>query len=169
MSTLATTVLWTTLSVLGLLITLMLSAWAILTRPRGITFDACVIGDASFGDGKTRSFPLGFPPKRNLRKGDTFTVEARPQVTFLAKRLVIPSDVAGAFRVDDLRIGRASAFGFSIDARSFTEKEPPFHLKAPEIEAGTPVMLRITCVGDSRSHRLAAWISRHVASFEVVT
>jgi len=71
---------------------------------------------------KAREYPLGFPTTA-VGAGASATINAQPQVPFRGRRLIIPSDIAGAFLINDLKVGKNSMFPTSnpVPARAFTE------------------------------------------------
>lgn len=71
---------------------------------------------------KSREFPLGFP-ETSIDAGDTANVVTFPQVPFRGERLLIPSDIAGLFAIDDIKVGKNSQLVASgpLPARCFSE------------------------------------------------
>lgn len=71
---------------------------------------------------KAREYPLGFPTT-TVANGASASISAQPQVPFRGRRLIVPSDIAGSFLIDDLKIGKNSMFPSSnpVPARCFTE------------------------------------------------
>lgn len=71
---------------------------------------------------KAREYPLGFPTT-SVGAAASATISAQPQVPFRGRRLIVPSDIAGSFLIDDLKIGKNSMFPSSnpVPARAFTE------------------------------------------------
>lgn len=71
---------------------------------------------------KAREFPLGFPTTA-IAASASATVQTQPQVAFRGRRLLIPSDIAGAILINDLKVGQASQFTSSnpVPGRCFTE------------------------------------------------
>lgn len=71
---------------------------------------------------KAREYPLGFPTT-TVNAGASATISAQPQVPFRGRRLLIPSDIAGSFLINDLKVGKNSMFPTSnpVPARAFTE------------------------------------------------
>lgn len=74
------------------------------------------------GATKARKYTQGFGPTV-IAAGATVNIIVQPQVTFKGKRLVIPSDFAGAILLNDLKIGNISQLPSSnpIPGRMFTE------------------------------------------------
>ena len=71
---------------------------------------------------KSREYPLGFP-ETSILAGDTANVVTFPQIPFRGERLVIPSDIAGLFAIDDIKVGKNSQLVASgpLPARAFSE------------------------------------------------
>lgn len=71
---------------------------------------------------KAREYPLGFPTT-SVAAGATATVSSQPQVPFRGRRLIVPSDIAGSFLINDIKVGKTSMLPNSnpIPARAFTE------------------------------------------------
>ena len=59
---------------------------------------------------KSRVFPLGFESSAPVAAGASITIKSRPQVLFRGERLVLPSDIAGSFVIDDVKVGKDSQF-----------------------------------------------------------
>jgi hypothetical protein len=71
---------------------------------------------------KAREYPLGFPTT-SVAAGASQTISTQPQVPFRGRRLLVPSDIAGSFLIQDLKIGKNSMFPSAnpVPARAFTE------------------------------------------------
>lgn len=59
---------------------------------------------------KSRIFPLGFQSDGTVAAGGSVTIVSRPQVLFRGERLVLASDIAGSFTIDDVKVGKDSQF-----------------------------------------------------------
>jgi hypothetical protein len=94
---------------------------------------------------KAREFPLGFPTTA-IAAGATANVQTQPQVAFRGRRLVIPSDIAGALLVNDLKIGNASMFPNSnpIPGRMFSELAVGLDLNLDTAQISQVVSLNVT-------------------------
>jgi hypothetical protein len=94
---------------------------------------------------KAREFPLGFPTT-TIAAGATANVQTQPQVAFRGRRLVIPSDIAGALLVNDLKIGNASMFPNSnpIPGRMFSELAVGLDLNLDTAQISQVVSLNVT-------------------------
>jgi hypothetical protein len=72
---------------------------------------------------KGREYPLGFPATV-LAAGQVASIVTQPQVPFRGRRLIVPSDIAGAILINDLKVGKNSMFASAsgpVPARGFTE------------------------------------------------
>lgn len=74
------------------------------------------------GPTKARYFPLGVPAT-TIAAGLASTITVRPQVPFRPQRFIVPSDIAGAFTIGDIRVGKNSQFvtADAVPARAFQE------------------------------------------------
>lgn len=57
-----------------------------------------------------RVFPMGFESPAPIASGDSVLIIARPQVIFRPEYLRVPSDIAGDFAIDDIKVGKDSQF-----------------------------------------------------------
>lgn len=110
---------------------------------------------------KARRFPLGFVSNGTIASGDSATITSRPQVLFKGQRLVVPSDIAGDFTIDDVKVGKDSQFVAegAIPARMLQENavDVAFELDTAQISqdisvsvtniAGAPRIFRAGLVG----------------------
>ena len=93
---------------------------------------------------KSRRFPLGFASVGTVAATTSATIVSRPQVLFRGERLVVPSDIAGDFTIDDVKVGKDSQFVAegSIPARALQEDgiDVYFHLgNKPRCDRATHV------------------------------
>lgn len=130
---------------------------AIVTRV--MSENAIVLKDSK--PTKARRFPLGFVSNGTIAAGDSATITSRPQVLFKGQRLVVPSDVAGDFTVDDVKVGKDSQFVAegAIPARVLQENavDTAFELDTAQISqdisisvtniAGAPRTFRAALIG----------------------
>ena len=72
---------------------------------------------------KARLFPIGFTSDGVIAAGASAIIVSRPQVLFKGIRLSVPSDIAGDFTIDDLKVGKNSMFASesSLPARCMQE------------------------------------------------
>lgn len=95
---------------------------------------------------KLREFPLGFDSEANVAAGATVTVTTQPQIPFRVERLVVPSDLAGSFVVEELTVGKnpqlAAVVG--VPARVFDERAVGVRLRGDTAQVSQNVSLRIT-------------------------
>ncbi|HWA70690.1 MAG TPA: hypothetical protein VG937_00075 [Polyangiaceae bacterium] len=100
---------------------------------------------------KRRRFPLGFQPTTVLA-GATSNIPAAPQDMFRPERLVIPSDIAFDFGVQDVKVGNTSQLvsGGEVPAALFTEVsiDTHVHFKTAEIGNQISVSVRNKTTGD---------------------
>jgi hypothetical protein len=71
---------------------------------------------------KSREYPVGFPTT-TIPAGATVSIFLQPQVPFRGRRLIVPSDIAGALLINDLKVGKNSQFATSgpVPARVYSE------------------------------------------------
>ena len=72
---------------------------------------------------KSRLFPIGFTSDGVIAAGTSAIIVSRPQVLFKGLRVSIPSDIAGDFTLDDIKVGKNSMFASesSLPARCLQE------------------------------------------------
>lgn len=58
----------------------------------------------------SRVFPMGFESPAAIASGDSVLIIGRPQVIFRPEYLRVPSDIAGDFAIDDIKVGKDSQF-----------------------------------------------------------
>lgn len=96
---------------------------------------------------KSREYPLGFP-ETEITAGSTANVVAFPQIPFRGERLVIPSDIAGLFSIDDVKIGKNSQLVASgpLPARAFSEVSVGvgLHLDTAQVSQQITLVVRNT-------------------------
>jgi len=93
---------------------------------------------------KAREYPLGFPTTP-VAGGGTATVTSQPQVPFRPRRLIIPSDIAGSFLLNDILVGKNSMFPAPqpVPARAFTELGVGVDLNLDTAQISQIVTLRV--------------------------
>ena len=100
---------------------------------------------------KRRRFPLGFQPT-TVPAGATSNIPAAPQDMFRPERLVIPSDSAFDFGVQDVKVGNTSQLvsGGEVPAALFTEVaiDTHVHFKTAEIGNQISVSVRNKTIGE---------------------
>ena len=97
------------------------------------------------GPTKSRVQSLGFSSKA-VAPGDTVDIPARPQVKFRGTRLSIPSSIAPAFLIEDLKVGRASQFVASgaQSAETFKDTATADNIATDTADPGMDVVLIVT-------------------------
>jgi hypothetical protein len=93
-----------------------------------------------------RTFPLGFISNGAVPAGASVTIVSRPQVLFKGMRLVVPSDVAGDFSIDDVKVGKNSQFVAegAIPARILQENAVDVGFELDTAQISQDVTLSVT-------------------------
>ncbi len=93
---------------------------------------------------KRRRFPLGFQPT-TVAAGATSNIPAAPQDMFRPERLVIPSDIAFDFGVQDVKVGNTSQLvsGGEVPAAIFTEVSIDTHVHFKTAEIGNQISVSV--------------------------
>ncbi|MFZ5895546.1 MAG: hypothetical protein ACOY0T_31100 [Myxococcota bacterium] len=93
---------------------------------------------------KRRRFPLGFQPT-TVAAGATSNIPAAPQDMFRPERLVIPSDAAFDFGVQDVKVGNTSQLvsGGEVPAALFTEVSIDTHVHFKTAEIGNQISVSV--------------------------
>ena len=94
---------------------------------------------------KGREYPLGFGPV-TITAGSSQIIITQPQVPFKGRRLIIPSDFAGAILVNDIKVGKNSqlATSNSLPGRMFTEFAVGVDLSLDTAQISQQVTLNVT-------------------------
>lgn len=98
---------------------------------------------------KSRIFPLGFESDGPVASNDSVTITSRPQVLFRGERLVVPSDIAGDFTIDDLKVGKDSQFVAegSIPARVLQENAVDVLFQLDTAQISQDITISATNIG----------------------
>ena len=98
---------------------------------------------------KSRIIPMGFDSGIVVPPGGTATITQRPQVPFRPQRLVVPSDFAGVFLIQDLKVGNKSqlAANSALPARMFQEDATDSLLLLDTATPALDVVLIVTNIG----------------------
>ena len=107
--------------------------------------DAIAVVPRAYNRGRT--YFQGFGPTV-VAAGATANIIVQPQVTFKPNRLTVPSDIAGAIQINDLKIGQASQFPSSnaLPARGFTEFAVDSGLNFDTAQVSQQVSINVTNV-----------------------
>jgi hypothetical protein len=94
---------------------------------------------------KGREYPLGFGPT-TITAGSSAIIITQPQVPFKGRRLIIPSDFAGAILINDIKVGKNSqlATSNSLPGRMFTEFAVGVDLGLDTAQISQQVTLNVT-------------------------
>lgn len=73
---------------------------------------------------RVREYVQGFDSLTAIPAAGVQTITQRPQIPFRPERLVVPSDIAGMFLLQDVKVGKNSQFASTqaVPARVFDEK-----------------------------------------------
>lgn len=109
---------------------------------------------------KCREYPLGFASDAPVAAGASASITTRPQVPFRLDRLVVPSDLAGLFTIDDVKVGKNSQFAAegAVPARIFQENGVGVCLKGDTAQISMNVTIRVTNISGAASMFRAAVI-----------
>jgi hypothetical protein len=113
---------------------------------------------------KGREWVLGFGPV-TVVAGTGTTIITSPQVVFRGERLIVPSDIAGQFQIDDIRVGNKSQLvsANSLPARTFDEQGVGVRLQMDTAQISQQIVLSVTNFGGADSVFRASLIGRAVA------
>lgn len=111
---------------------------------------------------KSRVFPLGFESATTIAAGLSASITSRPQVIFKGQRLVVPSDVAGTFVLDDVKVGKDSQFVAegSIPARVLQENAVDVAFELDTAQISQDITLSVTNIGGAPAVFRAALIGQ---------
>lgn len=107
-----------------------------------------------------RRFPLGFESAAPIAAGDSVTITSRPQTLFKGARLVLPSDIAGDFIIDDLKVGKDSQFVAEgpIPGRVLQENATMVDFDLDTAQISQDISISVTNIGGApRTFRAALW------------
>lgn len=107
---------------------------------------------------KSREYPLGFVSAAPIAAGGSARITTRPQVPFRLDRLTVPSDIAGLFTIDDVKVGKNSQFAAegAVPARIFQENAVGVCLKGDTAQISMDVTISVTNIsGASATFRAA--------------
>lgn len=109
---------------------------------------------------RAREYPLGFVSNGAVGAGASARITTRPQVPFRLDRLVVPSDLAGLFTIDDVKVGKNSQFAAegSVPARIFQENGVGVCLKGDTAQISMDVTISVTNISGAASFFRAAVI-----------
>lgn len=105
---------------------------------------------------KARLFPIGFTSDGVIAAGASAIIVSRPQVLFRGLRLSVPSDIAGDFTIDDLKVGKNSMFASesSLPARCLQEDAWGVYMHMDTAQISQDVSLAVTNIsGADRTFR----------------
>lgn len=95
---------------------------------------------------KSREYVIGFDSTTTVAAAAQATITARPQVPFRGERLIVPSDIAGSFVIDDIRVGKNSQLvaAGAIPARTFEQTGVGVRLRLDTCQVSMDLILQVT-------------------------
>lgn len=95
---------------------------------------------------KSRLFPIGFTSDGVIPATASAVIITRPQVLFKGIRLSVPSDIAGDFTIDDIKVGKNSMFAAesSLPARCMQEDAWGVYMHLDTAQISQDVSLAVT-------------------------
>lgn len=95
---------------------------------------------------RARDIPMGFDSGVAVPAGGTVNITQRPQIPFRPARLTIPSDIAGSFLVNDMKVGNKSqlAANSALPGRMFQENAVGNNLLLDTASPAIDVVLSVT-------------------------
>lgn len=93
---------------------------------------------------------LGFDSDSPIKPGKTTRVISRPQVPFRPEKLVIPSELAHHFKVEDFRVGANSQFidSTGMPGQLFSADLSGLHIKGDTAQISQDVSFIVTNISD---------------------
>jgi hypothetical protein len=113
---------------------------------------------------KAREFPLGFESAGVVAAGLQATVISRPQIVFRPERLIVPSDIAGQFTVNDIIIGKNSqkVSTVAVPARTFDERGVGVRMQLDTAQISQDIALVVTNISGADATFRASMIGSAV-------
>jgi len=95
---------------------------------------------------KARLFPIGFTSDGVIAAGASAIIVSRPQVLFKGQRVSVPSDIAGDFTIDDIKVGKNSMFASesSLPARCLQEDAWGVYMHLDTAQISQDVSMAVT-------------------------
>jgi hypothetical protein len=97
----------------------------------------------------SRDYPIGFDSGTPIDAGGTLSITVQPQVLFRAERFVVPSDIAGQFLINDIKVGKDSmlAAAGSLPARAFDERAVGVRMMLATSQVSQQIIVSVTNIG----------------------
>ncbi len=113
---------------------------------------------------KGRTVPLGFDSETAIDPGQTRRITTRPQIIFRGQRFVVQNDIAGAFIIQDLIVGKNSQFAASgpLPARAFESNAFGVELELDTAQIGQDITVFVTNTSSTPTRFVATLIGRSV-------
>ncbi len=113
---------------------------------------------------KAREYPLGFLSDAQIAAGAQVRVISRPQIVFRGERLIIPSDIAGQFSINDIIVGKTSqkVSTTPVPGRVFDERGVGVRMAMDTAQISQDIVLDVTNIGGAAATFRAAIIGAAV-------
>lgn len=113
---------------------------------------------------RAREYPIGFVSAIPVPAGGTATVISRPQIVFRGERLLIPSDIAGQFVVNQLIVGKnpQQVSSDPIPGRVFDERGVGVRMSMDTAQISQDIAILVTNIGGAPATFRAAIIGAAV-------
>jgi hypothetical protein len=109
---------------------------------------------------RAREYPIGFLSAAPVAAGASVQVISQPQIVFRPERIVVPSDIAGQFSIDQVIVGKNNQFVASqpIPGRVFAENGVGVRLQMDTAQISQNIVLAVTNIGGAPATFRAAII-----------
>lgn len=109
---------------------------------------------------RAREYPLGFDSGVPVPAGAIVAITQQPQILFRSERLVIPSDIAGQFILQELLCGKDNMFAASgaVHARTFDERAVGVRLSLATSQVSQQIVMRVQNIGGAGARFFATMI-----------
>lgn len=109
---------------------------------------------------RAREYPIGFLSNGPILPGLSAQVISQPQIVFRPERIVIPSDIAGQFQLDQVIVGKNNQFVASqpIPGRVFAENGVGVRLQMDTAQISQNIVMQVTNIGGAAATFRAAII-----------
>lgn len=113
---------------------------------------------------KAREYAIGFLSAAPVAAGAQVQVVSRPQIVFRGERLLIPSDIAGQFQVDQIIVGKnpQQVSSNPLPGRVFDERGVGVRMQMDTAQISQDMVLLVTNIGGAPATFRAAIIGAAV-------
>lgn len=112
------------------------------------------------------SWPVPIDSITNVNPGTSRSITTNPQKLFKPERLVVPSNLASLFTIDDIKVGTRSQFAAngSLPASTFSEQAVAVPLDIETVQAAIDLVTDVTNISGGAVRFRGSWIGRVVTS-----